>query len=149
MLQSRGTADVGRLFGPVMLVWFVVLGVLGAWQIAKHPRVLLALNPIYGISLIADRGSAIFWAFGSIVLAVTGAEALYADMGHFGRKPIRLAWLAIVLPGLMLNYFGQGALIIEDPSGGAAGVLRAGAEGHDPGAGGRCRPWPPSSPRRR
>ena len=89
MLQARGTADVGRLFGPVMLLWFLVLGVLGAWQIAKHPGVLLALNPIYGIDLIADRGLGIFWAFGSIVLAVTGAEALYADMGHFGRKPIR------------------------------------------------------------
>ncbi|MBN9086084.1 MAG: potassium transporter Kup [Reyranella sp.] len=116
MLQSRGTADVGRLFGPVMLVWFLVLGVLGAWQIAKHPQVLVALNPMYGITLIADRGIYIFLAFGSIVLAVTGAEALYADMGHFGRKPIRLAWLGIVLPGLMLNYFGQGALIIEDPT---------------------------------
>jgi KUP system potassium uptake protein len=115
ILQSRGTADVGRLFGPVMLVWFFVLGVLGAWQIAKHPQVLLALNPMYGFNLIADRGIYIFLAFGSIVLAVTGAEALYADMGHFGRKPIRLAWLGIVLPGLMLNYFGQGALIIEDP----------------------------------
>jgi KUP system potassium uptake protein len=114
-LQARGTARVGRLFGPVMLVWFFVLGVLGAWQIAKHPGVLWALNPIYGINLIADRGIHIFWAFGSIVLAVTGAEALYADMGHFGRKAIRLAWLGIVLPGLMLNYFGQGALIIEDP----------------------------------
>src|SRR5262249_52086491 len=111
----RGTADVGRLFGPVMLVWFFVLGLLGAWQIAKHPSVLMAINPMYGIGLIADRGFAIFLAFGSIVLAVTGAEALYADMGHFGRQPIRLAWLFIVLPGLMLNYFGQGALIIENP----------------------------------
>jgi KUP system potassium uptake protein len=115
MLQQRGTARVGRLFGPVMLVWFLVLGVLGAWQIAKHPSVLMALNPMYGISLITDRGWGIFWAFGSIVLAVTGAEALYADMGHFGRKPIRLAWFYIVLPGLMLNYFGQGALILENP----------------------------------
>jgi KUP system potassium uptake protein len=115
VLQSRGTHDVGRLFGPVMLVWFLVLGVLGAWQIAKYPQVLLALNPMYGITLIADRGIHIFFAFGSIVLAVTGAEALYADMGHFGRKPIRLAWLLVVLPGLVLNYFGQGALILEDP----------------------------------
>jgi len=115
ILQSRGTADVGRLFGPVMLVWFFVLGVLGAWQIAKSPQVLAALNPMYGINLIADRGIYIFLAFGSIVLAVTGAEALYADMGHFGRKPIRLAWLLVVLPGLVLNYFGQGALIIENP----------------------------------
>jgi len=118
-LQSRGTARVGRLFGPVMLVWFAVLGVIGAWQIAQHPGVLWALDPLYGLRLIADRGFGIFWAFGSIVLAVTGAEALYADMGHFGRRPIRLAWLCIVLPGLMLNYFGQGALIIENP-----GVVR-------------------------
>ena len=115
LLQQRGTAGVGRLFGPVMLVWFLVRGVLGAWQIAKHPGVLMALNPAYGINLIADRGLGIFWAFGSIVLAVTGAEALYADMGHFGRRPIRLAWFCIVLPGLMLNYFGQGALILENP----------------------------------
>jgi KUP system potassium uptake protein len=115
MLQSRGTADVGRLFGPVMLVWFFTLGILGAWQVAKHPGILIALNPLYGIELIAERGWPIFFAFGSIVLAVTGAEALYADMGHFGRKPIRLAWLGIVLPGLTLNYFGQGALIIENP----------------------------------
>ena len=113
-LQARGTADVGRLFGPVMLVWFVVLGVLGAWQIAKNPAVLLAINPVYGIELIAERGLGIFWAF-AIVLAVTGAEALYADMGHFGRKPIRIAWLGLVMPGLLLNYFGQGAMIIDDP----------------------------------
>ena len=116
MLQARGTADVGRLFGPVMLVWFVVLGVLGAWQIAKNPSVLLAINPLYAARLIADQGLGIFWAFGSIVLAVTGAEALYADMGHFGRRPIRTAWLSLVMPGLLLNYFGQGALIIEDPT---------------------------------
>ncbi len=86
------------------------------WQIAKHPSVLMALNPMYAINLISDRGWGIFWAFGSIVLAVTGAEALYADMGHFGRRPIRLAWFCLVLPGLMLNYFGQGALILEDPT---------------------------------
>ena len=116
LLQARGTADVGRLFGPVMLIWFVVLGVLGAWQIAKNPSVLWAINPLYAVRLIADQGLGIFWAFGSIVLAVTGAEALYADMGHFGRRPIRTAWLALVMPGLLLNYFGQGALIIEDPT---------------------------------
>ena len=115
VLQSRGTADVGRLFGPVMLIWFVVLGVLGLWQIAKNPAVLEAINPVHAYYLIADRGFGIFWAFGSIVLAVTGAEALYADMGHFGRKPIRTAWLGLVMPGLLLNYFGQGALIIENP----------------------------------
>jgi KUP system potassium uptake protein len=116
LLQARGTADVGRLFGPVMLVWFVVLGVLGAWQVAKNPAVLLAINPLYGYRIIADQGLGIFWAFGSIVLAVTGAEALYADMGHFGRKPIRIGWLGLVMPGLLLNYFGQGAMIIADPT---------------------------------
>ena len=116
LLQARGTADVGRLFGPVMLIWFLVLGVLGAWQIAKNPSVLWAINPLYAARLIADQGLGIFWAFGSIVLAVTGAEALYADMGHFGRRPIRTGWLALVMPGLLLNYFGQGALIIEDPT---------------------------------
>ncbi|HKH66385.1 MAG TPA: potassium transporter Kup [Reyranella sp.] len=116
LLQARGTADVGRLFGPVMFVWFVVLGVLGGWQIAKNPSVLLAINPLYAAKLIADQGLGIFWAFGSIVLAVTGAEALYADMGHFGRRPIRTGWLSLVMPGLLINYFGQGALIIEDPT---------------------------------
>ena len=115
LLQSRGTADVGRLFGPVMLLWFVVLGVLGLWQIAKHPTVLYAINPIHAYRLISDQGLGVFWTFGSIVLAVTGAEALYADMGHFGRRPIRLAWLGLVMPGLLLNYFGQGALIITNP----------------------------------
>jgi KUP system potassium uptake protein len=115
MLQARGTADVGRLFGPVMLVWFLTLGVLGAWQVVKHPDVLRAINPIYAYRIIADQGLGIFWAFGAIVLAVTGAEALYADMGHFGRKPIRLAWLGLVMPGLLLNYFGQGAMVIDDP----------------------------------
>ncbi len=115
MLQARGTADVGRLFGPVMLVWFVVLGVLGIWQVAKNPSVLAAVNPIYAYDLVTDQGFGIFWAFGSIVLAVTGAEALYADMGHFGRRPIRIGWVGLVMPGLLLNYFGQGALIIENP----------------------------------
>lgn len=115
MLQARGTADVGRMFGPVMLLWFIVLGVLGVWQIAKNPAVLYAINPYYAVKLISDQGLGIFWAFGSIVLAVTGAEALYADMGHFGRKPIRTGWLGLVMPGLLLNYFGQGAMIIEDP----------------------------------
>jgi KUP system potassium uptake protein len=115
LLQSRGTADVGRLFGPVMLLWFVVLGVLGLWQVAQHPTVLYAINPIHAYRLISDQGLGVFWTFGSIVLAVTGAEALYADMGHFGRQPIRMAWLGLVMPGLLLNYFGQGALIISSP----------------------------------
>src|SRR6185437_5297580 len=98
---------------------FLLLGALGLWQVVQHPSVMAAVNPVYAWRIIADQGFGIFWAFGSIVLAVTGAEALYADMGHFGRRPIRLAWLCIVLPGLMLNYFGQGALIIENP-----GVVR-------------------------
>ena len=115
LLQVRGTADAGRLFGPVMLVWFVVLGLLGLWQVAKHPAVMAAINPVHAYRIIADQGLGIFWTFGSIVLAVTGAEALYADMGHFGRRPIRTAWLGLVMPGLLLNYFGQGALIINNP----------------------------------
>jgi len=116
MLQARGTADVGRLFGPVMMVWFLVLGVLGAWQVAGNPSVLRAINPVHAIRLIGDQGFGILWAFGAIVLVVTGAEALYADMGHFGRKPIRMAWLGIVMPGLLLNYFGQGAMIMDEPT---------------------------------
>src|SRR5260370_6549299 len=98
-----------------MLLWFVGRGVWGAGRIRRHPAVLDAINPIYAYRIIADQGLGILWAFGSIVLAVTGAEALYADMGHFGRKPIRLAWLGLVMPGLLLNYFGQGAMIIADP----------------------------------
>lgn len=116
MLQARGTADVGRLFGPVMLLWFIVLGVLGAWQIAKNPHVLYAINPVHAYRLISDQGLGVFWTFGSIVLVVTGAEALYADMGHFGRGPIRTGWLALVMPGLLLNYFGQGALMMANPA---------------------------------
>jgi KUP system potassium uptake protein len=115
LLQSRGTARVGRLFGPVMLVWFAALAILGVWQIVKNPSVLLAVNPAYGIQLIADQGLGIFWAFGAIVLAVTGAEALYADIGHFGKKPIRVAWLGIAMPALLLNYFGQGAMVMAQP----------------------------------
>jgi len=113
--QSRGTARVGRLFGPVMVVWFFVLGVLGLWQIVKHPGVLAALSPHYALDLIQDRGLAMFLPLGAMVLAVTGAEAIYTDMGHFGRRPIRIAWLGVCMPGLILNYFGQGALIIADP----------------------------------
>src|SRR5262249_37255028 len=115
MLQARGTADVGRLFGPVMLLWFLVIGALGLWQVVQHPGVMAAVNPVYAWRIIADQGLGIFWAFGSIVLAVTGAEALYADMGHFGRQPIPRAWLSPVMPGLLLNYFGQGAVIIANP----------------------------------
>ena len=116
LLQSRGTASVGRLFGPVMLVWFATLGLLGLAQIVQNPAVLAALDPRYALGLFGVAGWQAFVALGAIVLAVTGAEALYADMGHFGRTPISLAWFGLVLPGLVLNYFGQGALVLRDPS---------------------------------
>jgi KUP system potassium uptake protein len=118
-MQSRGTAAVGRLFGPVMLVWFTVLAALGVHGIAGHPAILKALSPTYGAQFFADDGLTAFLALGGVVLAVTGAEALYADMGHFGRGPIRRAWLLGVFPALTLNYLGQGALIVEDPGGAA------------------------------
>ena len=114
--QRRGTASVGALFGPIMLLWFGTLGLLGFLSILQNPSVLLALNPTYALGfLIENRGTAIV-AMGAVVLSVTGAEALYADMGHFGAKPIRQAWFGFVLPSLVLNYFGQGALLLADPS---------------------------------
>ncbi len=115
-VQSRGTHSVGRIFGPVMAVWFVVLGLLGIIQVVQHPQVLWALSPSYGFELCVTHGWLAFVALGSVVLAVTGAEALYADMGHFGAPSIRVAWNFFVLPCLVLNYFGQGALLIADPS---------------------------------
>jgi KUP system potassium uptake protein len=115
VVQHRGTAAVGVLFGPVMCLWFAVLACLGIWQILANPEVLQALDPAHGIRLFATHGWVAFLALGAVVLAVTGAEALYADMGHFGRRPIGLAWLAIVLPALLLNYFGQGALLLREP----------------------------------
>ncbi len=115
LIQSRGTGTVGRLFGPVMVVWFLVIGALGLAQIVTHPFVAMALSPSYGIELLIIHRGLAFLALGSVVLAVTGAEALYADMGHFGRAPIRRAWLTFVLPSLVLNYFGQGALVLDHP----------------------------------
>jgi len=114
-IQSRGTARVGRLFGPVMIVWFLVLGILGLAAIVRAPEILKALSPTYGLILFVREPWTAFVALGSVVLAVTGCEALYADMGHFGRFPIRFAWLAIVAPALLLNYFGQGAALLLDP----------------------------------
>ena len=114
VLQKRGTAHVGRLFGPVMAIWFTVLGVLGAINIVHVPHVLAALDPRHAIEFLVTHGSLGFLSLGSVVLAVTGAEALYADMGHFGRVPVRLAWSLLVLPTLALNYFGQGALLLTD-----------------------------------
>jgi KUP system potassium uptake protein len=114
-IQRHGTARVGVFFGPVMCLWFVTLAVLGGIEIATSPAVLVALNPAYAIGFLVGSPIAAFLALGAVVLAVTGTEALYADMGHFGAMPIRRAWLFFVLPALVLNYFGQGALIIHDP----------------------------------
>jgi KUP system potassium uptake protein len=114
-VQRRGTGSVGALFGPIVCAWFVVLAVLGVAHILREPSVLRALSPHYAISLFIEKPVATFVILGAVVLAVTGAEALYADMGHFGRRPIRLSWLYLVFPALMLNYFGQGALLIAEP----------------------------------
>jgi KUP system potassium uptake protein len=114
--QKHGTAKVGYFFGPVMFLWFVTIAGLGVVEMAKHPEVLQSLNPIHGIELLLERGPLALVLMGAVVLAVTGAEALAADMGHFGKKPIRLTWLWFVFPCLLLNYFGQGALILRDPS---------------------------------
>ena len=115
MIQKRGTGVVGLFFGPVMIVWFSVLGGLGINQILRHPEVLVALNPYYAFQFISDYPKLAFLALAAVVLAVTGGEALYTDMGHFGRSPIRLAWFGFVMPALVLNYFGQGALLLHDP----------------------------------
>jgi KUP system potassium uptake protein len=115
MFQRKGTASVGALFGPVMIVWFTSLALLGAVNILAEPAVLQAVNPLYGLHFFLENRWHAFIALGAVVLAVTGGEALYADMGHFGRMPIRTAWFAFVLPALLLNYFGQGALLIHNP----------------------------------
>lgn len=114
-IQSVGTARVGKLFGPIMLVYFVTLAVLGVINIANRPDVLMALNPMWAVRFAMTDGMLAFLALGSVVLCVTGAEALYADMGHFGRRPIQFAWAFPVLPALMLNYLGQGALLLDNP----------------------------------
>ena len=115
MVQSRGTARVASFFGPVMCVWFAVIALAAVPHIARHPQVLAALNPLYAVTFMLHHGVVGFVTLGAVFLAVTGAEALYADLGHFGKKPIRIAWLAIVLPSLAINYMGQGALLIADP----------------------------------
>ncbi len=114
-VQYRGTTSVGRVFGPVMAVWFVVIGALGVGEIVRHPFVLLAISPSYAVALVVQYKVLAFIVLGAVVLCVTGAEALYADMGHFGAHPIRLTWTFFVLPCLVLNYFGQGALLISHP----------------------------------
>jgi KUP system potassium uptake protein len=114
-IQRYGTGVVGLMFGPVCALWFVSLGAIGAWNIAQEPTILKALDPIYALEFATGHGFASFVVLGSVLLAITGAEALYADMGHFGKRAIRFAWFGMVAPGLVLNYFGQGALLIANP----------------------------------
>ena len=114
-VQAKGTATVGRMFAPVMCFWFAILAVLGVSNVIKEPTVLMAINPYYGVNLLFEMGWEGFLIMGSVVLAITGAEALYADMGHFGLKPIRYAWFGFVFPALLCNYFGQGALLLQHP----------------------------------
>ena len=116
IFQRRGTASVGALFGPVMVLWFAILAALGAAAIIENPSVLAAINPLYAFNFLQENSILGFFALGAVVLCITGAEALYADMGHFGAKPIQYAWLGYVLPALLINYFGQGALLLADPS---------------------------------
>ncbi len=115
-MQRFGTSVVGKLFGPIILVWFAVLALTGMLEIVRQPSILAALNPINAVLFLYDRGPSIFVAMGAIVLAFTGAEALYADMGHFGKRPIQYAWVGLVLPALAIHYMGQGALLMRDPS---------------------------------
>src|SRR5512132_221776 len=114
-IQKRGTEGIGKVFGPIMIAWFLALAVLGVVYIAQDPAVLVALNPLYAVRFFGAHGKQAFVVLGSVVLAITGGEALYADMGHFGRRPIRVAWYGLVLPALVLNYFGQGALLLQHP----------------------------------
>ena len=115
MVQRHGTASVGKMFGPVMVLWFSVLAVLGLQHIAQNPSILWALSPHYALTFLLGNPGVAFIALGSVVLCVTGAEALYADLGHFGKRPIRLAWFSLAMPALVLNYFGQGAMLLQHP----------------------------------
>ncbi len=116
MVQRWGTHRVGRLFGPVIVLWFAVLAITGGMQIVQTPAILAALNPLHAVDFLAERGLHLLVTLGAVVLALTGAEALYADMGHFGRRPIQIAWMGLVLPALALNYMGQGALLMREPA---------------------------------
>jgi len=116
IVQAKGTGKVGSMFSPVMIFWFATLAVLGIINIVKTPEVLMAVNPLYGLQILFEHGWKGFAIMGAVVLSITGAEALYADMGHFGLKPIRIAWFSFVFPALLLNYFGQGALLITNPA---------------------------------
>jgi KUP system potassium uptake protein len=114
-IQRQGTATVGAIFGPVMIVWFMVLAILGGYHVLQDPGILAAVNPTHAVTFIGDNPRLAFLALGAIFLVVTGSEALYADMGHFGKRPIRIGWYTVVFPSLLLNYFGQGAMLIADP----------------------------------
>ena len=114
-VQSRGTASVAAFFGPIMMFWFLAIAVAGIWHVGQNLRVLLAFNPWYGVNFLLHHGIVGFYTLGAVFLVVTGAEALYADLGHFSRGPIRVAWLVVVLPALLVNYLGQGALVLTDP----------------------------------
>ncbi len=116
LVQKKGTTKVGRIFGPVMMVWFVTIAALGIYEVSLAPEILAAVNPLYGFRFFLTHGKQAFVLLGAVVLVVTGGEALYADMGHFGQRPIRMAWFYLVLPALLLNYFGQGALILREPA---------------------------------
>jgi len=115
ILQKYGTSAVGKLFGPIIIIWFAVIGAIGIWHIAQNTAILAALNPLHAFTFLVDRGTGVFLAVGAVVLAITGVETLYADMGHFGRRAINLGWMSLVLPCLSLNYLGQGALLLSDP----------------------------------
>ena len=117
LVQKKGTHKVGRVFGPVMMVWFAAIAALGIYEVALAPEIIAAVNPWYAFKFFLTHGKQAFVLLGAVVLVVTGGEALYADMGHFGRRPIRMAWFYLVLPALLLNYFGQGALILRHPAG--------------------------------
>lgn len=114
--QAAGTHRIGVVFGPTILLWFFIIGALGVAPVIQNPEILGAVNPMYGVRFLLTHGHLGIFILGSVVLVITGGEALYADMGHFGRSPIRLAWFVVVLPGLLLNYFGQGALLLKDPA---------------------------------
>jgi KUP system potassium uptake protein len=115
-VQKRGTSGIGKFFGPITVVWFAAIAALGVYHIAEHPEIMWAISPHYAVQFIFNEPAITFLILGAVVLCVTGGEALYADMGHFGKKPIRLAWFTVVMPSLTLNYFGQGALLLSDPT---------------------------------
>ncbi len=115
-VQKHGTAGIGKFFGPITLVWFLTVALLGVSQIVTHPEILWAISPHYAVGFMWNNPGTTFIILGAVVLCVTGAEALYADLGHFGKKPIRLAWFSVVMPCLVLNYFGQGALLLNNPA---------------------------------